>query len=983
MPWAYGQDFKNSAGNKLLGGVGIYGDSSTPQHVYLGFGTEPWTNGLKINTNSIFFKGNKVYHAGDKPTLSDIGAAAANHSHSYLPLSGGTLTGYLTLGGTLQDNRITTGNKQLMNTSGSIIYCGNPATNLQLESKSNPLISVSGANYTLYHTGNKPSASEIGAATSGHTHSSVKINDVRSTNPTPNEYADNTISTFFNDQYGDGWRSGITLKGWSGTYSAWQISNPASTSATEGLNFRVGAGTSWGPWRKIYHEGFKPTASDVGAVSTSSVSTGGDANKIVQRDSAGDVNARLLRTTYQNENYINGAIAFRTNNSSDNYTRYCSNPTAVRDWIGAAASNHGHNNMSSRGIQTAQSGRNQSWGDVYSYNTTAASHNGPTTYTSIMGFGRGVGGTVEIAGEWTSGKGLWFRALRDTTDNWYPWTRVYTEAYKPTPSAIGALGVNDKAASASNSDAVNGRVFKWEYGSGNPTHIWGSSGSSTNMQVWDPKNITVGRATNANSADAVAWGNVTGKPSTFAPSSHNHTYIVGGTNNKVQVDQPNDFAGLDKKNNVNIDTWYGFSVSNKCASDIPVDGVAFSVNARNGMVWAKGDIYAKGNQRVYHTGFKPSLSDIGAAASSHTHDDRYVRQVSNFGYWGLTANGNTSDWVRTTASGLIPYSTDGGSNLGTSSWQFNNAYIKNIYEGGTALSAKYAPSNHSHSSIECTKNQYWIDNGVYGLKLNNSDIIGANGIYFYDTSDVDNGEGLMFLKSGKSNDSRTKADYDNLLMKDGYLYLNGTKKSNWDTDWLRYIRGFSATNLDIVVDQGRLIYISPNATSGANIYIDARYQGSDAKSEVSVINSKGSGYGYLGGSDRKWFRMYASGGGITSFREDKHHITKADLDELYEDVKNLNIYKYRSVSRGDDGDVLERQDLMLGTMIDELPLEVVEYDTENGDGKSLEIYSYATLIMATTKVLQKKVETLEEENERLLQRLDKMEGLINGIIHRE
>ena len=38
-----------------------------------------------------------IYTTGNKPSYSDVGAAAANHSHSYLPLSGGTLTGNLTI----------------------------------------------------------------------------------------------------------------------------------------------------------------------------------------------------------------------------------------------------------------------------------------------------------------------------------------------------------------------------------------------------------------------------------------------------------------------------------------------------------------------------------------------------------------------------------------------------------------------------------------------------------------------------------------------------------------------------------------------------------------------------------------------------------------------------------------------------------------------------------------------------------------------
>ena len=93
--------------------------------------------------------------------------------------------------------------------------------------------------------------------------------------------------------------------------------------------------------------------------------------------------------------------------------------------IGGAAANHTHNYIVSRGNLNAQTGRTQSLGDVYSYNTVSGTTGGPTTYTSVIGFGRGAAGTVEIAGGWTSGMGLWYRALRDITDNWYGWVKVW------------------------------------------------------------------------------------------------------------------------------------------------------------------------------------------------------------------------------------------------------------------------------------------------------------------------------------------------------------------------------------------------------------------------------------------------------------------------------------------------------------------------------------------------------------------------------
>ena len=105
--------------------------------------------------------------------------------------------------------------------------------------------------------------------------------------------------------------------------------------------------------------------------------------------------------------------------------------------IGGAPASHSHNYINSRGNLNPQTGRTQNLGNVYSYNTVSGTSNGaPTTYTSVIGFGRSTGGTVEIAGGWTAGMGLWYRALRETTDNWYGWVKVWdTKNFDPNSKA--------------------------------------------------------------------------------------------------------------------------------------------------------------------------------------------------------------------------------------------------------------------------------------------------------------------------------------------------------------------------------------------------------------------------------------------------------------------------------------------------------------------------------------------------------------------
>lgn len=79
--------------------------------------------------------------------------------------------------------------------------------------------------------------------------------------------------------------------------------------------------------------------------------------------------------------------------------------------------------LRSLGNQNCQTGRTQNYGDVYSYNTYDGNTGSPTTYSSVIGFGRGIGGTVEIAGGWCNTH-LYWRSLRDCCDDWYSWRTV-------------------------------------------------------------------------------------------------------------------------------------------------------------------------------------------------------------------------------------------------------------------------------------------------------------------------------------------------------------------------------------------------------------------------------------------------------------------------------------------------------------------------------------------------------------------------------
>ena len=192
--WAKGIDFKNSGNTARIGGIGVYGTDTKSEKIYIGLGAEPWSNnGLQLTSSTINFKGNKIYHAGDKPTVAEIGAAASSHTHSYLPLSGGTITNANF--GPLIIERSGSAN-------GSAIYFKNSNGILGAIGMSNSANSGlqrwtadTATYYTILDAGNYKSIvtpENIGAAASSHTHNYLPLSGGSLTGPVNNNYSTET-----------------------------------------------------------------------------------------------------------------------------------------------------------------------------------------------------------------------------------------------------------------------------------------------------------------------------------------------------------------------------------------------------------------------------------------------------------------------------------------------------------------------------------------------------------------------------------------------------------------------------------------------------------------------------------------------------------------------------------------------------------------------------------------------------------------------
>lgn len=82
-----------------------------------------------------------------------------------------------------------------------------------------------------------------------------------------------------------------------------------------------------------------------------------------------------------------------------------------------------------------------------------------------------------------------------------------------------------------------------------------------------------------------------------------------------------------------------------------------------------------------------------AAAQGKVLNEKKMGAVSANGYYGMAKpDGTTSDWIRTTSAGIIPYQSgnrgSGHSGLGTSSWYFANSYVDNAYVNKTTVADK-------------------------------------------------------------------------------------------------------------------------------------------------------------------------------------------------------------------------------------------------------------------------------------------------------
>lgn len=362
---------------KVRGIQGVTTDGSSLDALYLNYD----------NTNPVYVNGtNKVYHEGFKPTASDIGAATSSHNHDsvYLSLSGGNLTGNLTINSNAVYHA---GNKPTpadigaaasshgnhvptTQTANARVFLRNDNTWQTLPSATTSATgivqltdSISSTSTTTAATPNSVKLAYDLAnskASSSHGHNNIVSRGATTMESSTTRPAVTGLSMTeaYNNSYPTSYGNVMTMRGtgdgqlligWSGTSGAHAPVYVRSR--------RDSSDAPWSDWAQLYTTANKPSVADIGvatltrgsyltgsnfdgsAATTWAVdaTTTATASKVVARDGNADVLARLFRSNYANQTTISGAMAFRVNNSGDDYIRFCSDTGAIRTFLSTYA----------------------------------------------------------------------------------------------------------------------------------------------------------------------------------------------------------------------------------------------------------------------------------------------------------------------------------------------------------------------------------------------------------------------------------------------------------------------------------------------------------------------------------------------------------------------------------------------------------------------------------------------------------------------
>ena len=870
---------------------------------------------MKIFGKEFTFNGKKVYHAGDKPTPAEIGAASSTHNHqaSQVTFTDGETFQQKLDDGSLKGPKGDTGATGAKGATGATGPTG-PKGDTGAQGPQG----VKGDTGAKGNTGTSMRFKGAWSSTTAYVADANYIDIVTSGGNTYRCKSSHTNQAVTNTTY---WEL-IAQKGANGATGAQGPQGPAGAKGADGLTTSVTVGST-----KYTH-------------------------------SNGNITIPAYPTALKNPTALTLQFNGTTNKTYDGSSAQTLNITPAA--IGAAASSHTHNYA---GSSSAGGAANSATVLATARTINGTSFNGSANITTANW---GTARTITI--------GNTAKSVNGSANVSWSLSEIGAAAASHTHNYIPSSTGSSISIHADSDSSSTGEYLLLKAGH-NELKITSSAGGATVTKGQDkltfngnivyhagrkPTAAEIGAA--STSALETVKQNISDVERNTARANHTHTNITniasrGNVTCESGTTRPAvSGASMGQVYNNGYPTTYGNVLTLKGQGDGQLllgwsgtDGAHAPVYVRSKRDTSTANW--SGWAQVYTTAHKPTASDVGALPLSGGTISGYIQLPNTGGSWiDGSFKGSLRGYRQSTGSyhPIITQTTSSGHKVSLGGLGDNFGfylYDANRTENGFDKEFIFSLADKQlYTTCRTIHNEWIYCQGDYGLYFQTHN----GGWYMSDSSWV-----------------RSYADKN--------IYTGGRIKAGNALE-TRYIDS-TGGNLDINA-KGNTLFINANAASGANLNINREWSGSQG-TEVSIFNNKGKGWGYLGNSNYSFYRVYGIGGSVSA-RESKYEILKADTETQYENVKALNIYNYRSISdeRDEEGNVVKeckREDLLLGCMVDELPLETTFYDTEDGNGKAVDMYSYTTMILGAVKHLIKKFEQLEKENEELKYKLENQE----------
>lgn len=947
-------------------------------------------------------------------SLSEIGAAASNHTHSYLPLSGGTMT-------------------------GNISYRGSKATYKMIEFIDNSSdaygngIAIGGGGLTI-----------IGGGES--------VDVVKSTSTTGGDERlilanDGAIDIYTNCQNGIDKATHITIDN-TGLYSGtaakansvpWSgVTGKPSSYTPSSHTHTVSQISDFGT--HIYDATISRTANTVLAAPNGKAGSA-SFRALVAADIPSITKSKI--TDFPSSLPASDVYAWAKASSKPSYSwgEITGKPSTF------TPSSHNHSYLTLYGSRPANinfSTSTNGAGAMFHFVATSSTKTGkPPEDSNVlqMNWDNNGGWDTQFAISNGSSTHSYIRSQNNGT--WGNWTTLLDSSnynnYSPSKTGTGASGTwginitgasgscTGNAATASNASKVNGHTVNSDVPSGakfTDTNTWRPLGTAANTAcAGNDSRLSNSRPASdvyswakASSKPSYSWSEITSKPSTFTPASHTHAYIPlsGGTITGTII-RSGGGSWISARNNVAVrgtattkDSWNpvvgqatpnGYWTIGNLASN---DNLAFSYTSNTNynagtnsattvyLPVQEGTIITSATIGSQSVKYATSAGSAGSVAwgnvsgkpssytpSSHTHDDRYYTEteintklgaklgaVSANGYYGMARpDGNTSDWIRTTTAGIIPYQSGGAGaghcGIGTSSWYFSNAYIDTVNCVNTNASG-YLQAN----GLINTYSEYQSQKGKRDWRFGSATGVGDQDWFgFYDyTSGYHGGiygPSHLLRMNGEIQSTAANAfraiqgNYGFIMRNDGsYFYFMPTNSGDVWGSWAGWYSSIHLPSGQWTLRDNKNHFEYPVLTSTSDTY--------------RVVRTQKSGNNFrfddAGGTAR-----YCTGS--TSDIRLKKNISKTEITNA---LSIINSIKLRSF---DWKETNEHQ--KIGFVADELEEIDSKFaygggETEEGNinVKVVDTFYLQGYIVKALQELSSQVSVLKQENKRLKQKLN-------------